>query len=371
MWFNAKKKMPDDTKRLLIFLCQKGRDQEACREVERIVSLGYDLAFFDDKSLLTPLLLALDCDTCEPEIAKIIFAASKNAWQRGVFGFTTLHAAAKSQEFIEILEFAIKRTPNIDEPMGEESSNTALGLAAMNLNEQGIVALLQSGASLAAGSGAAAAGWSSTGWNGALKYKSNFHSYLKDDRLLERCLNRLIEGGLQINDSIEHNFRKATMLDAVIHDWNLRGNAIQQSDGDFQARKLNLLLRNGANPSISYGQGRDQSPFSGNTLHICKWSEQIAILLDYGADPYSVDTNGRTVLHAVIGCRDHSQRLEEALLRSNFSRSRLDDRYAQFLRTHQSAPRSLMESLKQAEFSPFIKDPDRQRKIAFLGTLLR
>jgi len=329
MWFRARKTVPEDTKRLLIFLCKNGRGEESCREVKRIVSLGYDLSFVDEETALTPLLLALDSESSDPEIAKILFTFSENAWQRGRYGFTTLHGAAKSQEFIDILEFAIKRAENINEPMGEESSNTALGLATMNLNERGIVLLLQNGASLKAGNGAAAAGWSLTGWNGELKYKAEFHKYLRVDHLLEKCLNRLIEGGLRINDSFEYLFSRSAMLDAVINTWNSRGNALLQEDEAFQRKKLVLLLNNGANPNISYAKGRDQKPCSGNALHICKWSEQIAVLLNHGADPYAVDASGRTVLHSVIESRDHNQHLEEAMSRSSFSMSRLERRYAE------------------------------------------
>lgn len=371
MWFQSKKPKPlhDDSKKLLIFLCKNGHGEDAYKEVKRIASSGCDLSFLDQDSLLTPLLLALDCDTSDPEIAKLLFAYSDDAWQRGMFGFNTLHGAAKSQDFLEILDFAIRRTKNINERMGEESSTTALGLAARNLNELGIVKLLANGASILAGEGSAAVGWCSTVWINDLKAKSRYHKYLQDEQKIENCFNILLEAGLGVNDKIEYSFRTATMLDAVIRTWNLTGISFIPCDKEFQKKKLLLLLKNGANPNIECRESLTQKPFRGTPIHVCERSEQLAILLDHGADPHRVATNGRTIIHAVIESRDHSERLESSFLKSKFSIRRLEN---EFLKHNENSPGkslSLMEEVKQVKFNPFTKEDDKQRKIAFLGRI--
>lgn len=371
MWFQSKKlkPLPDDSKKFLIFLCRNGHGEDAYKEVKRIASSGFDLSFFDQDSLLTPLLLALDCDTSDPEIAKLLFSYSDDAWQRGIFGFNTLHGAAKSQDYLEILDFAIRRTKNINEPMGEEISTTALGLAARNLNELGIVKLLENGASILSGEGSAAVGWCSTVWNNELKAKSRYHKYLQDERKIEKCLNILLEAGLDVNDKMECSFRDTTMLGAVIRTWNLTGNSFIPCDREFQRRKLLLLLKNGANPNIECREGLTQKPFWGTPIHVCERSEQLAILLDNGADPHRVATNGRTIIHAIIESRDHSEGLESSLLRSKFSMRRLDKEFLKYNEDSRGKSLSLMDEVKQIEFNPFIKAGDKQSKIAFLGRI--
>jgi hypothetical protein len=211
MWSRPKKIPNEDARKLLIFLIRKGYGEEAIREVRRLATSGWSLAFYDADTCLTPLLLALDSGSSDPEVAKVLFAHSDDAWQRGRFGFNTLHGAAKSQEFIDIMDFAVRRADNIDEEVGEGINTTALGFATHNLNELGIVKLLRNGASILAGSGAAADGWCSTIWLGELEAKSQRHKYLRDGPKIQECLTLLLEAGLDINRNIEHSFRTSSV----------------------------------------------------------------------------------------------------------------------------------------------------------------
>lgn len=370
--FGKKQRQPTaDERKLLVWLSKNGKGYEAIKEVERIVASETDTGFIDQDSHLTPLLLALDSNRTDPEIARIIFRSSPNAWQRGTFGFNTLHGAAKSEEFLEILEFGIKKSPNIDEPMGEESTNTALGLAMMNLNELGARALLLNGASVDASGNAAAAGWASATWFGGLYYKSRLHSYLEDTRKLENSLSLLLSGGLDVNCSCAPHIYQVSMLQAVVDTWNLiGGNAFYpDSDDDFQARKLRLLLHYGADPNAITGKSIG-APYEGSVVHFCRRSEQIVTMLEGGADPYQISSNGRTILHSIAECKDFSPRLEAAFNSAGFSFSKLDFEYKYRFKSVQPSADSLIRSIKNTRADQFIEDDQKVRIFEFLERII-
>jgi ankyrin repeat protein len=304
----------------LIWLCSEGVGTQAVAEVNQIISTGLDLTFIDKGSDLTPLLLALDSKFSDPNIALDIFKYSSKPLQRGKHGFSTIHGAAKSEIFLEILTSTLREGADVNEYMHEESDNTALSLAMMFLNENGARTLIKHGANVNASRNAAAAGWAGTQWIGHLQARSKLHTYLENPIKLDACLILLLEAGLDLNCYCNYTFKPVKLINAAISEWNLIGRNIffPKDDTAFQSRKLLLLLENGADPN-AYSDPACCQGYSGSSIHYCRRAQQLIILLKNGADPHQVDSKGYTILHSIAASKDFHPDLKGALESCGFS----------------------------------------------------
>jgi len=350
-------------------------------EVRKLISTGMDLIFFDKESDLTPLLLALDSKLSDPNIALEIFKSSSKSIQRGRHGFSTIHGAAKSEVFCEILTSILNSGADVNERMHEESDNTALGLAMFFLNENGAKILLKNGADLKKSQNAAAAGWAETQWVGGLQSRCELHNYLDNPFKLNSCLTLLLEAGLDINSYCNYTFKPVRIINAAISTWNFAGgNAFfPKEDTLFQSRKLLLLLKNGADPN-AYSDPARCGGYTGSSIHYCRRAQQLIILLRNGADPHQVDNKGHTILHSIAASKDYLPDLEDSLKACGFSVKLLEAAFDKIVHKEDIVPTTLQNSVKKcANNNPASSNPllpyldnreDKKQSWDLLGRLL-